>query len=727
MANVKEGVNSLEDKSKVYNATVSKSKESVSPSGSENGEKPVREKFKKADLEEANAGSTLPTSAPNGDAVKAGSGKLKKKRSYEGLKNEEEVEQDTTSETAHTRKKTREGTSSTKKGKDSQFLRESKVTSEDLEEAKHSDAESDKIITTPPSSGDEIMIDSTGTNMIKKKLSSQGVLGSQDDMAISPKASATDADRGRRSTSTPVSDNDYNAAGKLKTKRSSEEMLGSQDDMARSSKVAATDAERERRSSSLSSSVSGSSYKSATNLKKKRNSKKTSGRKGKAISSPKFIAVNATHSDRSPSESASDDDDLKTKNNSKKRSLGEISDAQDGVSKSSKVAATDAERSRRSSSSSSSASQSGNQSKCAHKIQRKRSSEEMLGSQDDVSKSPKVAATDIERNRRSASAPSSDDDSQARDTNTKAAIKSDPPRSVPQEVVSTKDKASIIPATSGFANTSSISPFAALSSKKIAPSSEPLPQTSSSAFAGSGFAALAGSNSPFGSLPKPKTASAESNLSSSTSAFASSGFASSGFASSGFASSGFASSGFASLSGTSSPFASSIGDSKLTPSSTASPFAATTSKSVFGGTSIFGSSLGGGFGGPNKLSSFAAPVQDSKVNQQPAKPFGAPEVSDNDEEGEDGDDTTENEYGDEDDAGASVVANGAEASTQYKIQNGKHFPWFISRGGPNSTQLRLPARKTSIQLSSHRMQSFFKRSVMDGLIVVQDHSDSITK
>lgn len=548
MASVKEQVNSLEDKPKAHNEDVDKSKKvdtgsgSGSGSGSENGEKPVREKLKKADLEEANA------SIPNGIPIEGGSGKLKKKRSYEGLTNEEEVEHDTPSEGAHARKKTREATSPTKKVEKT-FLKNSKAGSEDPEEVKHSDAESDKIIATPPSSGDEAMVGLTGTNMIKKKRSSEEMLGSQDEMAKSPKIAATDTERGRRSSSTPVSDRDYNSTTKLQKKRSSEEMLGLQE-ILRSQKVAATDAERGRRSSSAP---------------------------------PSEIELNG-----------------------------------------------------------------------AYKLQKKRSSEEMLDSQDEISRSPKVTATEAERDRRSSSAPPSDNESNTRDSNLRGTTKAGPPKGVPQEEVAlSKNTTSTIQATSGFGNASSISPFAALASKKTASlSSEQLPQTSSSAFAGSGFAALAGSNSPFGSVPKVKPASVDSSLLASTSAFVSSGFAS--------------------LSGSTSPFGSSAVDSKPTSSLGASPFAASTSHSGFGGSSVFKSGFGGGNSGANKLSSFAAPVGDTKLGQtSAAKPFGAPEVEE-DEDDEDGDDNSENEDGYEDDASSSVADPGAEVPSQFKIRNGKH-------------------------------------------------------
>ncbi|MCJ1415895.1 hypothetical protein MMC32_002230 [Xylographa parallela] len=199
---------------------------------------------------------------------------------------------------------------------------------------------------------------------------------------------------------------------------------------------------------------------------------------------------------------------------------------------------------------------------------------------------------------------------------------------------------STLPSGSGFANTSAASPFSTLSGKPSVfkvPSSFGIntanqeTQTSSSAFASSGYAALSGSStSAFGTLgaasistssplldSRSPVASSTTTETSTLSGFGSSvpgGFGSAGKSS--FASAG--ASGFGTL-----------------------------------GTSTFGSAFGRGFGGGNKLSSFAAPVGDTKIGGAKPKIFGASEDSDE----EDG--TSE---GGEDHAGEGVEETEAESS-----------------------------------------------------------------
>lgn len=145
------------------------------------------------------------------------------------------------------------------------------------------------------------------------------------------------------------------------------------------------------------------------------------------------------------------------------------------------------------------------------------------------------------------------------------------------------------------------------------------PQTSASAFASSGFGALAGSStSPFGTIGESKpSVFGGSKAPAGTSAFGT----------------------MAGTSSTNSPFGTGIpsessvfGANKTAPSSS---FGA--SASSFGGLagqkSVFGSALSNGFGASApKLSSFAAPSKGSvaTVAVKPAKAFGAPD-SDEDE------------------------------------------------------------------------------------------------
>ena len=206
-----------------------------------------------------------------------------------------------------------------------------------------------------------------------------------------------------------------------------------------------------------------------------------------------------------------------------------------------------------------------------------------------------------------------------------------------------------LPSGSGFANTSAASPFSTLSGKPSVfkvPSSFGIntanqeTQTSSSAFASSGYAALSGSStSAFGTLgaasistssplldSRSPVASSTTTETSTLSGFGSSvpgGFGSAGKSS--FASAG--ASGFGTL-----------------------------------GTSTFGSAFGRGFGEGNKLSSFAAPVGDTKIGGAKPKIFGASEDSDE----EDG--TSE---GGEDHAGEGVEETEAESS-KFHLQEGQY-------------------------------------------------------
>ena len=148
-------------------------------------------------------------------------------------------------------------------------------------------------------------------------------------------------------------------------------------------------------------------------------------------------------------------------------------------------------------------------------------------------------------------------------------------------------------------------------------------QTSSDAFASSGFAALAGSaTSPFGTLGGP-------SIAANASPFASAGFDSGkteiethealkiGAASS----SGFSTFVDSSSTGFSSP--------------DQSPFGPSGSKktSVFGG-SVFGSTFGGPFGGGSRLTSFAAPTGDARlgVSNGAIKPIGSPKRDEDEDE-----------------------------------------------------------------------------------------------
>lgn len=157
-----------------------------------------------------------------------------------------------------------------------------------------------------------------------------------------------------------------------------------------------------------------------------------------------------------------------------------------------------------------------------------------------------------------------------------------------------------IPLGSGFANTLAQSPFGAISAKTSKPD-EPQPQTSTNAFASSGFASFASSTqSPFGAVPSSTTKEAVVSLKAEAAPT------------------------FASFSGSKSPFAS---------TTATSAFGAPQS---FGGGSGFGG-LSNGFGGLGGK----APVNNWGTNGasgiiglsgRPAKPIGAPKDKDEEDE-----------------------------------------------------------------------------------------------
>ncbi|PHH53468.1 Nucleoporin NUP56 [Ceratocystis fimbriata CBS 114723] len=160
---------------------------------------------------------------------------------------------------------------------------------------------------------------------------------------------------------------------------------------------------------------------------------------------------------------------------------------------------------------------------------------------------------------------------------------------------------------------------------------KPLPSTSASAFAKSGFAARATSNiSPFGA------SSSGSSIFGSGAASTSSPFQNSVSPAVTTAAPKMS---FGSASGTSSPFSSLSG---VASSGPAKPFS-----SSLGGASAFGAgSTGFGAVGGSKLSSFAKPG-DSTFPTKAAKPFGAPESENEEDSSEDAEDAEENDDGEE--------------------------------------------------------------------------------
>lgn len=190
---------------------------------------------------------------------------------------------------------------------------------------------------------------------------------------------------------------------------------------------------------------------------------------------------------------------------------------------------------------------------------------------------------------------------------------------------------------SGFANTSTVPPLGALGgSKSPEPStrifgnntSEDQPQTSASAFASSGFAALSGSTtSPFGTLNPSSTTSKTSPFGAVKPSQA-------------------PLSGFRGTTANKAETASSGGFGGATTTTTTSGFgsigASISGSSGFGtlGGSTFGGGFGTGFDGGAKLTSFAAPSGDAKLGSgAPVRAFGTRGEDEEDEENEDnGDD-----------------------------------------------------------------------------------------
>ncbi|KAI9756662.1 MAG: hypothetical protein M4579_003751 [Chaenotheca gracillima] len=187
-----------------------------------------------------------------------------------------------------------------------------------------------------------------------------------------------------------------------------------------------------------------------------------------------------------------------------------------------------------------------------------------------------------------------------------------------------------IPAASGFANTSSVSPFKSLpeekSTSESASDTSSQPQTSSSAFAKSGFGALAGSaTSPFGSLsPKAEA----------------------------------------------SPFGTFGGGAKPAGSVFGSSFQAPANSTFGGGSSGFGK-FGGGFGGPlggTRGTDFSSKGVSSGIGlgEKPAKqakPFGAPAESREEDDSQGDDDGEDGETGLEGDPKAAAMFQAREVET----------------------------------------------------------------
>ena len=158
-------------------------------------------------------------------------------------------------------------------------------------------------------------------------------------------------------------------------------------------------------------------------------------------------------------------------------------------------------------------------------------------------------------------------------------------------------------------------------------------QTSASAFASSGFAALAKSTtSPFGAMAATSAAASTPSPFATTSPFSPKKDDSDASKKTESASNG----GFSAFAKPQSP---GFGTSEPTPFGTTG--AAKTS--VFGG-SIFGGGFGGTFGSGGKLANFAAPTGDAKLGNGAIKPIGSPTREGDDEENSESDTEGFGEY-----------------------------------------------------------------------------------
>lgn len=192
-----------------------------------------------------------------------------------------------------------------------------------------------------------------------------------------------------------------------------------------------------------------------------------------------------------------------------------------------------------------------------------------------------------------------------------------------QENVSNKPK-DTSNAVSAEPETSNLLPVSSPKATFGITTTKPKVQTSNSAFAKSGFSALAGSTtSPFGTVGASKPSVFGGNTQTTTSGFGGlKGSALSGSTTT------TTTSGFGSLAGSKPVSGFGFGNTS------------TSGFGALGGGSAFGSALGNGFAGGSgpKLSSFAAPGKADAPLSKPVKAFGAPESDEEDSDDEGGSD-----------------------------------------------------------------------------------------
>ena len=578
-----------------------------SPSGSENGERPVRKKLQETDLDEAEQGTVDRSDDSHGPGAELNEARAKssRKRSLEG---KDIIDEQTTPSGIHTRKRSRDARMKGIKGHNAAPKSLAETAKGEIETAEYSGNESDRdahsdVIATPLSSEDEAARQK-GFDKRPKKKRSLDDMDIHSDSDRERKIAATDESRARRSSSEgPVDDVSRTEFVKELKDRKNRREANAADDKTIESGGEATKQQNLRDKDGSTQRPTKKRSRDALDEDFEREQKKTSSARQSRIKDSSEALDSLTQSRASKNGLAVAEE---TEHSKGKEFQGDSDELQSAAGPSMPTA------------------------------------EPLEAGRGPQGKSPvKKSAADSKSEKNAAAAASAI-----------TAQPKSPSETRPNDLPQTSAKAF---ASSGFAAMASQkSPFGTLGSQ-LSPSSSPfgaaspaksgaetksqpsevLPQTSSSAFASSGFASMAGSTSPFGA--------AGSHLGSGESAFGS--FAQSALKpTSGFGSSGTTAPGFGSA-----------------PSS------------------VFGSGLGSGFGGGLKLSSFAAPVGDANLGgASDAKPFGAPadeEDNEDDEDAEDEDGGAADQRSNEDaraDTDELSTAGQTEQSRKFKIRDGQY-------------------------------------------------------
>ena len=606
-----------------------------SGSGSENGEKPVREKLKKTDLDEPDKGLTNPQSyANNGEEnLQENRAKAVRKRSLEG---KDLPDEQSTPSGIHARKRSRDARSKTSKNKPATYRPTDNIAENEAENMEDSDNGSDKVvhsdgIATPLSSENDNPLTTTG---VSRRL---GKKRSLDDIDM-----YTDSDRER--------------------------------------KIAATADSRARRSSSEGPSDNSDYEKFAEELRSRRN-KVSKDKKGETSNATPVKDSTSNIDDvvprpsRKRSRDALDEGHEKGQKPTRKRSRDTLDEEYERGQKKS----SSARQSRINTSSSESLRGSAHSSRAENEAIKETEPIESTTLDEKVVSKHDQAQQVIDIDGKEKSVGTSHHTTSSGDRDASANLSSSLERS------KSRSKAA----------------------------SDELPQTSATAFAASGFAGMVNSTSPFGAVgSKAAPASSPFGSSGASSTFASAGVGSRSSAPEDLpqtSSSAFAASGFASMANSASPFGTfgskpstsistfgSLGTSPTqptlsfassTPSSvpSASPFGSTGSQSAFNslGSSArpSGIGFGSGLGSGSKLSSFAAPVGDTNLaSTQKDKPFGAPTEEDDsedesDDENDDGKIQNPSEEARPEDLEASsnhdAKSAHGDSSRKYKIKDGQ--------------------------------------------------------